>query len=136
MPAFKCAHAFQVIKSALKALSAHTCLLLNTMGNQLNCSTILDSLMHDWHGLFDTAWFSFWNLAIASFHDPASAVINNTTIAANPVLLLPLVDGSLNLCHQQNVRFVHITCTINFHGITVPNYGLTMLRIGFYLELP
>ncbi len=64
-------------------------------------------------------------------------MINNTIIAANPALLLLVVNGPLNLCSQQNVRFVRITCTINFSGlITVPNYGPTMLRIGFYIELP
>jgi hypothetical protein len=113
MPVFECAHAFQVAKSTLKALPANTHLLLNAMGNQINCSTIVNSLMHDWCSLFDATWFNFRNLAIASFHDPASAVINNTTVTMNPALLLPVVDGPLNLCHQQNVCFVRVTCTIN-----------------------
>ncbi len=46
MPVFEHAHAFQVAKSALEALPANTHLLLNTMGNQLNCSTIVNDLMH------------------------------------------------------------------------------------------
>jgi hypothetical protein len=39
MPVFEHAHAFQVAKSALKALSVDTCLILKAMGAQLNCST-------------------------------------------------------------------------------------------------
>jgi hypothetical protein len=64
-------------------------------------------------------------------------VINNTTVATNPALLLLVVNGPLNLCRQQNICFVRITCTIDFSSlITVPNYGPTMLHIGFYIELP
>jgi hypothetical protein len=136
MPVFERAHAFQVAKSTLEALPADTRLLLDAIGNQLNCSTIINGLMHDWCGLFDATWFDFQNLAIALFHDPVSALINNTTVAANPALLLPVVDYPLNLCCQQNVRFMHITCTIDFCGlISVPTYGPTMLRNGFYLEI-
>ncbi len=73
--------------------------------------------MHDWCDLFDTAWFDFCNLAIASFHDPAGVVINNITIAMKPALLLPVVDGPLNLCCQQNLCFVRVMCTIDFRGL-------------------
>jgi hypothetical protein len=58
MPVFERAHAFQVSKSALKALPVDTHLLLNAMGTQFNCSTIFDGLVHDWYGLFYTAWFT------------------------------------------------------------------------------
>jgi hypothetical protein len=51
LPVFECAHAFQVAKSALEALSVDTRLILKAMGSQLNCS--------NWHGLFDSAWFDF-----------------------------------------------------------------------------
>jgi hypothetical protein len=125
MPVFERTHAFHVAKSALKAVPIDTHLLLDTMGTQLNCSTVANGLMHDWRGLFDTAWFNFQILAIASLHDPARTVINNITVAANPALPLLVVSSPFNLCRQQNVRFVRVTCTIIFSGlITVPNYGL------------
>ncbi len=85
-------------------------------------------------GLFHTTWSNFQNLAIVSFHDPAGAVINNTTVARNPALLLQIISGPVVQCCQQNVHFVHVTCTIDFTGlVTVPN--LMTLRIGFYIKL-
>jgi hypothetical protein len=64
-------------------------------------------------------------------------VINNTAVADNPALLLPAANGPIAQCHQQNISFVHVTCTIDFNNlVTVPNYGPTTLWIGFYIELP
>ncbi len=62
IPSFECAHAFQVIKSALEPLSINTCLILDAIGMQLNCSTIVKGLMFDWKNAFDTRWFDFVNL--------------------------------------------------------------------------
>jgi hypothetical protein len=47
MPVFERAHAFQVAKSALKALNIDTCIILEAMGAQLNCSTTVDGLIYD-----------------------------------------------------------------------------------------
>ncbi len=85
----------------------------------------------------DSAWFNFNNLAIISFHDSAGTGINNTTVTGNPALLLPVVNGPVATCCQQDVCFVHVTCTIDFTGLVLmPNYGPTTLCVGIYLELP
>ena len=137
MPVFERAHAFQVTKSALEALNVDTRLILEAMGAQLNCSTTVDGLIFDWRGLFDTAWHDFRHLSIISFHDSAGTAINNTTVAGNPALLLPVINGPIAACRQQDVRFVRVTCTIDFGGlVTLLDYGPTTLRVGFYLELP
>ena len=65
MPVFEHAHAFQVNKSALEPLPIDTRLILDVLGAQLNCSAIVDGLMLDWRGLFDSAWYDFNNLTIA-----------------------------------------------------------------------
>ncbi len=107
------------------------------MGTQLNCSMTVDGLVHDWCGLFDSAWFNFNNLTIVLFHNLAGRGINNTSVAGNPTLLLPVVNGPVGNCRQQNICFVCVTCTINFTGlVAMDNYGPTMLRVGFYLKLP
>ena len=90
MPIFEHTHAFQVAKSVLKGLSVNTCLILKAMGSQLNCGTIVDGLMHDWRGLFDSAWFNSRNLINILYHDLVSVGINNTTITDNLALLLPV----------------------------------------------
>jgi hypothetical protein len=137
MPIFECAHAFQVVKNALEPLPIDTCIILDAIGMQLNCSAIVDGLIYDWRSTFDEAWFDFRDLAIILFHDSAGAQINNTTIAGNLVILLPVQqDGGVVLCRRQDVQFVRVMFTINFHAlITIVNPGLTMLCVGFYIEL-
>ncbi len=137
MPVFERAHAFQVVKSALEALPLNTRLALDAVGSQLNCSAIVDGLMYNWCNLFDSAWFGFQNLAIISFHDSAGAQILNTTIPGNATALLPVVNGPAAACCQQDVCFVRVTCLVNVLGlISIPNYGPTMFRVGFYIKLP
>jgi hypothetical protein len=80
MPNFECAHAFQVIKSALDPLSITTCLILDAIGLQLNCSAIVKGLIFDWKNAFDTHWFNFANLVILSFHNLVSTIIANTPL--------------------------------------------------------
>ncbi len=104
---------------------------------QLNCSAIVAGLIYNWRSTFDEAWFDFRNLAIISFHDSTSVQINNTTVSSNPAVPLPAQDGMFALCCQQNVHFVRVMCTIDFQAlITIPNPGLTTLRVGFYIKLP
>jgi hypothetical protein len=88
IPTFERAHTFQVIKSVLKPLPLDTCLILDTIGLQLNCSAIVERLMFDWRNTFNTRWHDFGNLAILSFHDAAGAIIPNTTIVVLSHLLV------------------------------------------------
>jgi hypothetical protein len=137
MPVFEHAHVFQVVMSALKPLRVNTCLILNAIGTQLNCSAIVDGLMFDWQSLFDSVWYDFRNLSIITFHDSDDAEIKTTTTAGNAAILLPVQDGTKALCCQKDVRVVRVMGNVNFSGlITIPNYGPTVLCIGFYLELP
>jgi hypothetical protein len=137
MPIFERAHAFQVTKNTLEALNTDTRLILEAMGAQLNCSTMVDGLIHDWCRLFDSTWFNFANLAIISFCNSVSMGINNTTVAGNPALLLLVINGPVATCCQQDVCFVCVTCTINFTSlVSMPNYGPMTLNVSFYLKLP
>jgi hypothetical protein len=112
-------------------------LILDAMGAQLNCPAIVDGLITDFLSFFDKRWYNFDNLTIQSFHDSSGAVINNTTTVANASILLPVQDGAIPNCRQPDVRFVRVLCTINFANlITVPDAGVTVLRISFYIELP
>ncbi len=125
------------MKNALEPFLINTQIILDMIGTQLNCSAIIDGLIYDWRSNFDEAWFDFRNLAIILFHDSAGAQINNTTVAGNPAIVLPVQDGAIALSCQQDIRFVRVMCTINFQVlITIPNPGLMMLHVGFYIELP
>ncbi len=128
MPVFECAHTFQVVKSALEPLPVNTCLILDAIGTQLNCSVIVDGLMFDWPSLFDSAWYDFFNLSIVTFHDSGGAKIKTTTTAGNAAILLPIQDGAKALCRQKDICFVRVMCNVNFSGpITIPNYGPMVL---------
>ncbi len=135
MPIHERAHAFQVIKSALKSLPLDMRLILEAIGTQLNCNAQVDGAMFDFCSMFDKSWYNFANLVIQSFHNSAGAVIQNTMIAGNPAVLLAVANGPLPACCQQDVCYVHVSCTINFARlITIP--GPTVLRVGFYIKLP
>ena len=137
MPVFERAHAFQAAKSALEALPIDKRQLLDALGAQLNCSAIVDGLVHDWRYLFDSTWFDFTQLTIVSFHNSAGTQINNTTIAGNATILLPVIDGAVANCRQADVRFVRVTSNVDFSSLVrLPNYGPAVLRVGFYIELP
>jgi hypothetical protein len=91
--------------------------------------------MFDFRSMFDEAWYNFANLAIQSFHNSAGAVINTTVSAVDPSILLPVTNGPLPACRQPDVRYVRVSCTIDFARlISIP--GPTVLRVGFYIELP
>jgi hypothetical protein len=116
MPVFEHAHAFQVVKSALKPLPVDTRLILDAMGTQLNCSTIVDGLMFDWRSLFDFAWYNFCNLAMVTFHNSTNAEIKNTTTASNPAILLPIQNGPKAMCRQKDVRLFTSPAWLIFLG--------------------
>jgi hypothetical protein len=135
MPIHERAHAFQVIKSVLESLPVDTRLILEAIGTQLNCNSQVNGSMFDFRSMFDEAWYDFANLAIQSIHNSASAVLIITMSTVDPSILLPVADGPLPTCRQQDVRYVHVSCTIDFARlISIP--GPTVLCVGFYIELP
>jgi hypothetical protein len=110
MPVFECAHAFQVVKSALEPLPVDTCLILGAIGTQLNCSAIVDGLMFDWHSLFDSERYNFFNLVIVTFHDSTGTEIKTTTTAGDVAILWPIQNGAKASCCQKDVCFLCIAC--------------------------
>jgi len=137
MPVFQRTHAFQVNKSALEPLPIDTRMILDALGAQLNCSAIVDGLMFDWRSLFDSAWYDFNNLTIVGYHDSAGKEIKNCTTPGSSTILKPVQNGNKPDCRAPDIRFVRVTCSVDFSGlVTVANYGPTILRVGYYLELP
>ncbi len=86
------------------------------------------------YSLLDSAWFDLPNLAIISFDNSAGGSFNVTTVAENAAVLLPIVNGAVATCFQQDFCFVHVTYTTGL--VTINNYGPSMLRVGFYIKLP
>ena len=128
MPVFERAHAFQVNKSALEPLPIDTCMILDALGAQLNCSTIVDGLMFDWRSLFDSAWYNFNNLTIVGYHDSAGKEIKNCTTPGSSTILKLVQNGNKPDCRVPDICFVRVTCSVDFSWlVTVANYGPTIL---------
>jgi len=88
--------------------------------------------------VFQQRWMNFTNLSILSFHRSNGDQINTTTTAGDAAILLPIINGNLNNCRQQDVRFVRVQCTLDFIGLTTvnPHPVATILRASYYIELP
>jgi hypothetical protein len=106
------AHAYQICKSALAALNIDIRVIFDALGLQLNCMATIDGLVYDFTQVYKDSWFDPANLQILSFHDSTGMRINNTTIAGDPTVLLPIINGVLANCRQQDVRFVRVQVSL------------------------
>jgi hypothetical protein len=109
---------------------------LDALGHQLNLSATVEGVINDWLRYFYDRWCNFQALQILSFHNTRGDKVNDTTTAADPLILLPVINGALNTCHK-NVKFVRIQLFVNFGDlVTIANPGPTTLRIEYFIELP
>ncbi len=100
------AHAFQINKTALATPGIDRSMMLDTLGAQLNFSAIVDGVLSKWTRHFRCTWCNFANLTILSFHNNSGTQMNDTITAADSAVLLPVIDGPVNACRKQNIRFV------------------------------
>jgi hypothetical protein len=132
----KCAHTFQTNKTALSAPGINRCAMLDTLGVQLNLSTVIDGVLGDWNRHFYCNWCNFQHLTILSFHSSAGTQVNITTDTNDSAILLPVINGPLVDCCKQ-VCSIQVQLNFDFEGLVPPGVqGLTILRVGFYIELP
>jgi hypothetical protein len=91
----KCAHAFQINKTALAAPGTNQRAMLNALGTQLNLSAIINGVLSDWTHHFHRNWCNYANLLILLFYNNAGNQVNNTTTENNSAVLLPVINGPL-----------------------------------------
>jgi len=71
-----------------------------------------------------------------SFHNFKGDKVTDSTDAADPTKLLPVVDGALPTC-RKNVKFVRVQLSVNFVNLVkAVNPGPTTLCIEYFIELP
>jgi hypothetical protein len=71
-----------------------------------------------------------------SFHNFKGDEVTDSTDAADPTKLLPVVNGAYPTC-RKNVKFVRVQISVNFVDlVTAVNPGPTTLRIEYFIELP
>ncbi len=126
----ECAHAFQTNKAALAMPSIDRRMMLDTLGAQLNLSAIADGILGDWNCHFHCNWCNF-------AHNNAGAQANNTITANNLAILLPVINSAFTAWRKQHIGFVCVQMNLNFASlITLDPPGVTVLQVGFYIELP
>ncbi len=58
-------------------------------------------------------------------------------LAANTVILLPVINGAIANCHRPNVKFVRVQISLDFRAlVNIDPPGLTTLQVEYYVELP
>jgi len=138
MPVHEHTHVFQVNKSTQKDLPTNFQLVIDAFGVQLNASLTVEGILSDWRRFFQERWMNFTNLLILSFHRSNGDRIDTTTTAGDAAILLPIINGNLNNCRQQDVQFVQVQCNLDFVGLTTVNLYpvVTILRASYYIALP
>jgi hypothetical protein len=86
-PTPECAHAYQINKTALAAPGIDPQMMLDTLGALLNLSTIVDSVLGNWHPHFCRNWSRLASLTILLFHNNAGQQVNDMTTAADLAVL-------------------------------------------------
>jgi hypothetical protein len=119
MPVYERAHAFQVNKTALTNLPGMDFgLVLDAFGTQLNSSSTVEGLISDWQRFLKEQWMDFNHHAILFFHKSNGERIVNTTVAGHPEILLLVINGSINACRQQDVKFVRVQCSLDLQVLS------------------
>ena len=133
MSAAERAHGFHVNKNNLLAANLTPRQVLTALGQQTNQGTVVDGEIAGYLRHFNDHWRNFQNLTISSWHNSVGNIINNTTMPADPAVLLPIQNGVLADCRQQDVRFVRAQVSVDF---AYALRGAAPLRLDFYIELP
>ena len=130
------AHAYHINKTALSSQNIDLRVQLDALGHQLNLSATVEGVVNDWLRYFYDRWCDFQAVQILSFHNLKGDEVTDSTDAADPTKLLPVVDGALPTC-RKNVKFVRVQLSVNFVDlVTAVNPGPTTLRIEYFIELP
>jgi hypothetical protein len=95
MEPHKRAQVFHIYKTALCSQTIDLQIQLDALGYQLNLGARVNGVIHNWLRQYKDHWFNFSQLVILSFHDKKGNQVNNTTIAGDPSVLLPVINGTL-----------------------------------------
>ena len=130
------AHAHHINKTALSSQNIDLQVHLYALGHQLNLSATDEGVINDWLRYFYNCWCDFQAVQILSFHNFKGDEVTDSTDAADPTILLPVVDGALPTC-RKHVKFIRVQVSVNFVDlVTAMNPGPTILRIEYFIELP
>jgi hypothetical protein len=109
--------------------------MLDALGAQLNLSVSVEGMIVEWLWFFQDSWFNFRLLHILSFHNNAGGQVNDTTTDADPAVLLPVQNGTLDECRKA-IKFVCVQVTLNYRQLVNVNPpGPTVLKATYCIKL-
>jgi hypothetical protein len=104
MQIFDRAHAWQINKTTLFNLPADFKLVIDAFGAQLNATSTMEGIVSDWKRFFADRWYNFHHLTIMSFRNSEGTFMNDTTTAVDAQILLPVQNGIVTACRQQDIK--------------------------------
>ncbi len=99
-------HAYHINLTALKSQNIEPRLQLEALGRQLNLQATVDGVISDWSCFFHNHWYDFSCLQILSFHSANGDGNENTTMAVDSNILLPVQNGNIADCRRPSIKFV------------------------------
>jgi hypothetical protein len=97
----------------------------------------INGLVYNYTQIYEEGCFNPANLLILSFHDSTGTQINTTTIARNPAILLPIVNGPVADCCQKDVCYIRVQLSLDFAGLLGPQHvGASVIKLMYYIKLP
>ena len=82
--------AYQQNGTALAAANLDQRTRILALADRLDLMLTAKSSLSDWERRLTRNWYNFANLDIISWHNGQGGVINNTALADNPAVLLPV----------------------------------------------
>jgi hypothetical protein len=110
--------------------------MLDALGAQLNLIASVKGMIGEWLWFFQDSWFNVSLLQILSFHNDAGGQVNNTTMAADPAILLPLQDRPINDCRKA-IKVIQVQLNLDYAALANVNPpGPMVLQETYYIKLP
>ncbi len=102
------------------------------LAKQLDLMHTAESSLVDWERRLTKNWFNFAYLTIISWHNAQGGLINNTTDADNPSVLLPVQNGVAALCRVEGVTFVQVSLRLDFSNLCTITPASSCVLHGSY----
>jgi hypothetical protein len=116
-------------------LDQKACIL--ALADCLDLMLTAESSLANWGCKLHCYWPNFANLSILSWHGVNGAQINNTTMAANPAILLPVQNGAANACQSSGKKIVRVQLALDYADLNRinPAPNTTLCKV-YYIQLP
>ena len=111
--------AYQQNRTALATADLDQRARILALAERLDLMLTAEASLSDWERRLARNWYNFTHLTIISWHDGRGRVINNTAVAGNPAVLLPIQNGNIAECRAEGVTFVRVSLALDFSDLSI-----------------